>query len=91
MYIVLFTANHSRTTPIRSHYRPDWCSDSKPEYNCAQLLFDDIQDINPGESHYCTLQPMRPDLWDKVMINDTLRCMEGSRQVGEALILKIIE
>ena len=89
-YKVLFTAFLVRTTPIASGYRPDWGCDKKPDYNCAMLTFTDKELIVPGEQHECFLQPMCPEFWGNVAINDTLRCMEGSRQVGEAVILEIM-
>ncbi len=88
MYKVLFTS--AKGNPVFSHYRPDWCSESKPEYNCAQLLFTDTSCIVPGETHECLLQPLRPELWNGVAINDTLKCMEGPKRVGIAIVLEII-
>lgn len=78
-----------RKTPIFSNYRPDWKSDRKPEYNCAVLTFTEVQMIQPGETAECSLQPMRPDLWT-VEVNDVIDCMEGSRKVGEAVVLEIL-
>ncbi len=89
-YKVLFTAFLVRKTPIRSSYRPDWTCDSKPDYNCAMLTFIDKEEIAPGEECECFLQPMCPEFWNNVAINDTLKCMEGSLQVGEAVILEIM-
>jgi hypothetical protein len=88
---VLFKAFNVREA-FMSGYRPDWCSPSKLEYNCAQLIFTDKQHINPGEEHQCILQPFIPEFWaGKVAINDVLRCMEGPRQVGEAIVQEIIQ
>ncbi len=88
-YRVRFTST-GRPSRILTKYRPDWTADSKPEYNCAVLLFDDKESIGPGESHICYLEPMRPDLWEAVRLNDILKCMEGHREVGEALVLEIL-
>lgn len=88
MYKVLF--NCTRSKPVFSRYRPDWYSDSKPEYNCAQLLFTDTGCIISGQKRECFLQPLKPELWNKVAVNDILKCMEGPNQVGEATILEII-
>jgi len=78
-----------RKTPILTTYRPDWKSDRKPEYNGAMLTFTEVQKIEPGESAECTLTPIRPDLWI-VEVDDVLDCMEGSRKVGEAIVLEIL-
>lgn len=88
-YKIRFTST-GRTTPILSKYRPDWTTKNKPDYNCAVLIFDDKESINPGESHICYLEPIRPDLWATVKVNDVLKCMEGSREVGEAIVLEIL-
>jgi len=89
---VLFKAFNVRTMPFMSGYRPDWVSPRKLEYNCALLLFTDKQHINPGEEHQCILQPFVYEFWaGKVAINDVLRCMEGPRQVGEAIVQEIIQ
>jgi hypothetical protein len=87
-YKVIFTAN--RQTPIRSHYRPNWISDSKPEQNCAQLLFTDKTMIVDGESHECILEPFAVNLWGSVTVGDVLKCMEGFREVGTAIVLEIL-
>jgi len=78
-----------RKTPILSNYRPDWKSTRKPEYNCAVLSFSEPQMVHPGDSCEGKLQPMRPDLWT-VEIGDVIDCMEGSRKVGEAIVLEIL-
>lgn len=89
-YKIRFTST-GRATPIFTKYRPDWTTENKPDYNCAVIIFDDKDSIRPGESHICHLEPMRPDLWPEVKVSDVLKCMEGSREVGEALVLEIIK
>lgn len=86
---VLFSLNASKRHPIMSYYRPDWVSDSKPDYNCAQILID-VPILNPGEKCHAILEPLAIDLWNNVVINDVLKCMEGPHQVGEAIVLEII-
>lgn len=90
IFKVLFILNISKKIGITSGYRPTWCCDSKPEHNSAQLNFTGIKLINPGETYQCLLQPLVSELWVNVSINNTLKCMEGSKQVGEAIILEII-
>ncbi len=79
-----------RVSPIFSEYRPCWTAYLKPEQNCARLLFDDIQMIKPGETHDCILEPMVAGFWLAVGQDDVLKCMEGSREVGEAIVLEVI-
>lgn len=85
---ILFVSD--KKVPIKSGYRPDWCSNNKPYYNCAQLIFNDKDSIMLGEKHECLLEPLCPVLWNNIMINDALKCMEGSKQVGKAIVLDII-
>ena len=89
-YKVTFTLTANRS-PVSSHYRPNWISDSKPEQNCAQLLFTDKPSISYGESRDCILEPFAKQLWNNVKIGDVLKCMEGLTEVGEAIILEILD
>lgn len=89
-YKVLFTAYKVRNSPIYSAYRPNWICDHKSEQNCASLIFDEPEFIVPGENGECLLHPFAPDLWNNIQIGDVLQCMEGSRAVGEATILEIL-
>lgn len=89
-YEVLFKHFTVRKSPIFTNYRPDWTSERKPEYNGGALSFTDKDKIIPGEECKCILMPMCPDLW-QVEIGDIIFCMEGSRKVGEAVVLKIID
>jgi hypothetical protein len=74
-----------------TNYHPTWTSDSKPEHNSGIFVFIGLKIINLGESHEGTLYPLVPELWNAVRTNDVLKCMEGSKQVGEAVVLEIIE
>ena len=77
-----------RKTPIFTNYRPDWKSERKPEYNGAMLTFTEPQMVHPGDSCEGILHPIRPDLWT-VEVGDMLDCMEGSRKVGEAIVIEV--
>ena len=89
-YRVLFTLYHDiKKTPVRTGYRPDWTSNHKPEYNCGQLTFQG-EEIKPGYQRECILTPVMLQLWETVITKDTLRCMEGSRQVGDAVVIEVI-
>lgn len=78
-----------RHTGVKNIYRPDWCLDNKLDFNCGQIISSDL--IELGKSYECELQPLCPEFWKNVRLNDILRCMEGSRQVGEATVLEILE
>ena len=89
-YKVLFTLTHVKKLSIRSGYRPDWISSYKPQYNCAKLSFEGKESLAPGEQYQCVLEPLKPELWETVITNDVLLCMEGLRQIGEALVIEVI-
>lgn len=91
IYKISLHLNNKRTTPIFSHYRPDWVSDSKPEYNCAQVLLNDRDMMFPGETCECRLQPLMTNLWKNVKVGDVLSCREGLNEVGTATVLDIDE
>lgn len=86
---ISFTLNNARRSGILSGYRPTWQSDSKPEHNGAMIHWSG-EGIGLGETREVTLWPFAPQLWEKVAVNDILRCMEGSRVVGEATVLEIL-
>lgn len=86
---VRFTLNRIRKNGILSGYRPTWTSDSKPEYNSSAVYWSG-EGIGLGETREAIIIPLVPHMWEKVMPNDILRCMEGNRQVGEAIVLEIL-
>jgi hypothetical protein len=90
IFKILLTLNNKRRSPIVSEYRPDWIGDNKPEYNGARVLFTNDEILPPGERCQCILEPFAQEFWDKVVVGDTLKCMEGPTEVGEAVVLEIM-
>lgn len=86
---IRFTLNNSRRSGILSGYRPTWQSDSKPEHNGGMIHWPGDR-IELGETREVFLWPLAPQMWESVAINDILKCMEGSRVVGEATVLEIL-
>lgn len=85
----LTTEEGGRKTPIASGYRPDWVSDRKPEYNCAQLLLPQgSPSLQLGAEMGAVLQPLRPELWH-VERDDELKAMEGAKHVASAVVLEV--
>lgn len=78
-----------KTVPVFTGYRPTWCATSKPEHNSGMIQWSGDR-INLGETREVILSPFAPEFWNKVAVNDILKCMEGSREVGEATILEIL-
>lgn len=88
---IIFTGSNVRKTPIYSGYRPDWCCiDKKPDYNCGMLHFNGDPIMPDGEKE-CILTPLQAGLWENISVNDVLNCMEGSRCVGKAIVLEVLE
>ena len=88
---IRFILNHTRRSGILSGYRPTWQTDSKPDHNSGIFYWSGGNRIELGETQEGLLWPLSSELWSKVAVNDTLKCMEGSRIVGEATVLEIIQ
>lgn len=88
-YKIFFTLFNVKNNLIQSGRYPDWISDSKPQFNCGMLTFK--RPLFPGQSHICYLEPLVPELWKNIELNETLKCMEGNSLVGTATICKIVE
>lgn len=88
---IRFTLNHTRRTGILSGYRPTWCCDSKPDHNSGAFYWSGGHWIELGATQEGLLWPLAPQFWEEVRVNDVLRCMEGSKVVGEAIVLEILE
>lgn len=88
---VEFTLFNVRKSDIRSGYRPSWLNKTKlPNQSSGQLTFIGVPSINLGETYTCTLQPVVVELWNDVQVGDELKCMEGLKQVGKAIVLAIL-
>jgi len=90
-YKVSFTLGTDYKFAVINGYRPNWIGKRKPDYNCAQLLFDDTNVIRPGETRECLLEPLAPVLWVNIGLNDTLKCMDGFKHIADAVVIEIIE
>ena len=69
-------------------YRPTWISDSKPEQNCAAIIFDDGEMINPDEELICHLHPFAPELWNNIKVG--VDCWAYT-PISEVQVIDIIE
>lgn len=87
---VLFILNDAKKCRVLSGYRPTWIGDNKPEHSSGMVYWSGGDAVSPGEAQEAVLWPLAPQLWEDIRINDTLKCMEGSREVGEAIVLEII-
>lgn len=86
---IRFTLNNTRRNGILSGYRPTWCCDNKPDHNSGMIHWPG-EGIGLGETRDVFLWPLSSEMWNNVAVNDILRCMEGSRVVGEATVLEIL-
>lgn len=87
---IRLTLNDIKKCPIYSGYRPTWMCDSKPDQNSGMVYWSGGNAVKPGETQEGFLQPLASEYWEKVGLNDTLKCMEGSRVVGTAVVLEIL-
>lgn len=90
---LLTTEEGGRRTAIMSGYRSCWGfpADVHDEMHDGPLLIDDQDQIEPGNEAVVSLHPLFPELWPKVLPGMRLGMFEGSRQVGEATVIEIID
>lgn len=99
IYLVKLILNDTRSTPVFSHYRPDWVGETKPEYNCAAVLLPEgLDSIEPAGDHNgegtedtVMLIPLHPEQWLALQPGDTLQAREGFKTVGHATILQVFD
>lgn len=87
---IRFTLNHTRMRGILSGYRPTWTCNSKPDHNSGAMYWSGKEWIEKGETYNTLLWPLQSKYWEEVRVNDVLKCMEGSKIVGEAIVLEIL-
>lgn len=88
---VLFILNSVRKNGIKNNYMPTWISNSKPNHNSGMIIFNDIEFLEKEISHICELSPLCSEFWEDIRLNEVLNCMEGTKQVGSAIVLDIIK
>jgi hypothetical protein len=59
--------------------------------NDAPLLFEDVDEIPPGGEAVARIHPLFPEYWSHVSPGMTIYAHEGSRRIGTATVLEIIE
>lgn len=85
-----FTLNkYQKTRGILSGYRPTWCANNKPEHNSGMIYWSG-DEISLGETREVVLIPLVDQFWENIKIGDVLKCMEGSKVVGEGSVIEII-
>lgn len=88
IYLVQYTLSDARRTPLTGIYRPDWVGPTKPEHNCAQIVFpENVKSVLPHQPVQGILIPLRPELWTEVKVGDVLESREGRTTTGKASIL----
>ncbi|MFZ2502751.1 MAG: hypothetical protein WAW88_08795 [Nocardioides sp.] len=89
---LLTTDEGGRRTAILSGYRSCWGfpSEVHDEMHDGPLLIEGQSHIDPGDSAVVSLHPLMPELWPEVLPGMTLGMFEGSRQVGEAIVLELV-
>lgn len=77
--------------PLQTGFRPDWVSEKKPRPNCARVLLEADQTLEPMQNYICHIEPLVPSYWKDVKVNDVLKCVQGSNQLGEATVIEVVE
>jgi len=83
-----------KTRPIFTDYRPDWnignrTESGEMEINGAPITLEDAQSIPPGGTGLVRLHPLWRDAWTKVQPGADIAMHEGSRVVGNAVVLRV--
>lgn len=88
------TAEGGRRRPVVSGYRPNFwighLSRGKRVYNDGMILLEGIEQLEPGSSAIARIQPALPDLWSHMMVGTTIDVCEGSRVVGTARVIEVM-
>lgn len=89
---LLSTQQGGRQGPIYSGYRSCWGfpSELHADMHDGPLLLEGQDRLNPGETTIVRLHPLVPNYWPKVSDGLTLGMFEGSRQVGDAVVIEVV-
>ncbi len=81
---LLETSEGGRQSAIKNGYRPVF-GFVDGTYNSGQILIMN-DSIEPGSSGRAMIQPLVPENWNSVRVEDMLRIYEGKNIVGYALV-----
>lgn len=88
------TDEGGRAHGMFSGYRPSFwwgeVSERGREYHDAQITFEMVETLAPGEEATAILQPLRPEYWHDVSVGSVLSVHEGARLVGTATVEQVI-
>lgn len=92
--VVTATEDGGRTHPVFTDYRPDWNIGNRTEsgemvINGAPITLEDAQSIPPGGTGLVRLHPLWREVWTSVQPGDKIDMHEGSRVVGNAVVLRV--
>ncbi len=91
---VTATEEGGRAHPVFTDYRPDWnignrTKSGEMEINGAPITIEDAQSIPPGGTGLVRLHPLWREAWADVRPGAELAMHEGSRVVGNAVVLRV--
>ena len=89
---LLTTQQGGRRSPISSGYRSCWRfpPEVHAEMHDGPLVLEEQQLLELGAVATVRLYPLVPSLWPDVYTGMHLDMFEGSRQVGEAVVLEVV-
>lgn len=81
-----------RKTPLVTGYRSCWGfpPEIHPYLHDGPLLIEGQDWLAPGEDALVALHPLVPDHWPQVTVGLLLGMFEGSRKVGEAVVVEVV-
>lgn len=90
-FALLPTEEGGRRAPVRSGYRPGFwlglSTNHMPMLHDAAVTLVGTQTLSPGETGVAELAPVVDEPWMQVANGQTLPCYEGSRLIGDAIVM----
>lgn len=88
------TDEGGRRFPVFSGYRPNWdignLHEGQPTFNDAMLSVEQAPHLEPGAEGTVRVHPLSPELWAHVVTGQHIKMQEGSRVVGEGVVLEVV-
>ena len=89
---LLSTDQGGRRTPIVSGYRSCWAfpPELHGDMHDGPLMIEGQEVLAPGEVAIVRLHPLFPEYWPRLSEGLMLGMFEGSRQVGDAVVIEVV-
>lgn len=85
------TEEGGRERPIFSEYCASWdignTHDGEWALNDAPIVFENVDELRPGDEAVARIHPAAPDFWTHVVPGRRIFAHEGRRLVGEGVVM----